>query len=208
MKNLEPYAEIKIISEEQKIYKWINIVSNTAYIARESTTHHKINGNEFLKILDHHRQSVIDYYNAGLSKNDMSGLCYIKITVENKLYEFNFDYKNKEMLNFANVLYRDFKHLIEFYCLNYDDVEWNIIKDIKSLAINTKFVIDDYFKKYGIIGKSDKDWLYNHFKNHIKDYAKIRKKPFKSLYLCNAIRILEKNKKTIEENVSWNSFKF
>ena len=138
MKNLEPYIEIKIISEEQKIYKWLKITSNTAYISDAPGAHYKINGNEFFKILEHHKQSVIDYYNAGLSTSDILDLCYIKITVEDKLYEFNFNYSNSDLLNFANVLYRDLKTLIDFYYINYDDIEWNIVKEIKNLPLKTK----------------------------------------------------------------------
>lgn len=189
MKNLEPYIEIKIISEEQKIYKWVKIASNTAYMSDNPGAHYKINGNEFLKILEHHKQSVIDYYNAGLSTSDILDLCYIKITVEDKLYEFNFNYSNNDLLNFANVLYSDFKYLIDFHYLNYDDVEWNIVKEIKTLPLNTKFVLNDYFKKYGIIGKEDKDLIYKNIADLIKDYVLINRKPFKSLYLCETIRI-------------------
>ena len=189
MKNLEPYVEIKIINEEQKIYKWVKITSNTAYISDNPGAHYKINGNEFLKILEHHKQSFIDYYNAGLSTNDILDLCYIKIIVEDRMYEFNFNYDNNDLLNFANVLYSDFKNLIEFYYLNYDDVEWNIVKDIKNLPLNTKFVFNDYFKKYGIIEKNDKNFIYKNIEPLIKDYVQINRKPFKSLYLCQTVRI-------------------
>ena len=186
---IDPYVEIKIISEEQKIYKWVKIASNTAYMSDNPGAHYKINGNEFLKILEHHKQSVIDYYNAGLSTSDILDLCYIKITVEDKLYEFNFNYSNNDLLNFANVLYSDFKYLIDFFYLNYDDVEWNIVKEIKTLPLNTKFVLNDYFKKYGIIGKDDKDIIYKNIVDLIKDYVQINRKPFKSLYLCETVRI-------------------
>ncbi|MGN0748126.1 MAG: hypothetical protein ACI4L1_00370 [Christensenellales bacterium] len=191
MKILEPYIEIKIISEEQKVYKWLKIISNSAYHNNEglNTSHFKINGNEFLKILEHHKQSVIDFYNAKLSTNDMFDLCYIKIVVDNKLYEFNFNYENSNLLNFANILYSDFKYLIDFHYLNYEDIEWNIIKDIKDLPLKTKFVLDDYFKKYGIISKDDKIWLYKKIEKQINDFVEIKKKTFKPMYLCESIKI-------------------
>lgn len=189
MKNLEPYVEIQIISEEPKIYKWLKIASNTARTSESPGAYYKINGNEFLKILEHHKQSVIDCYNACLSTNDMLDLCYIKIIIEDKLYEFSFNYENNDLLNFANVLYRDLKNLIEFYYLDYDDVEWNIVKEIKALPLKTKFVFNDYFKKYGIIGKDDKDLLFKRIYNQIIDLVKFNKKPFKSLYLCETVRI-------------------
>lgn len=189
MKNLEPYIEIKIISEEQKIYKWVKITSNTAYINDAPGAHYKINGNEFLKILEHHKQSVIDYYNAGLSTSDILDLCYIKITVEDKIYEFNFNYSNSDLLNFANVLYRDLKTLIDFYYINYDDIEWNIVKEIKNLPLKTKFILDDYFKNYGIIEKDDKNLLFKRIYNQIIELVKFNKKSFKSLYLCETVRI-------------------
>lgn len=95
MKNIEPYVAIKIINREPKIYESLEIISNNAY---SECKHFKINGNDFLKILDHHRQSVIDCYNAGFSKKGKRGPCYIRITVENKLYGFDFDYENKELI--------------------------------------------------------------------------------------------------------------
>lgn len=115
MKNLEHYVEIKIINEEQKVYKWLKIVSNTASNSEIPNAQFKINGNEFLKTLEHHKQSIIDFYNSNLLTNDMFDLCYIKVVVDNKLYEFNFNYDNTELLNFANILYHDFKYLIDFH---------------------------------------------------------------------------------------------
>lgn len=189
MKNLEPYVEIQIISEEQKIYKWLKIASNTARTSESPGAYYKINGNEFLKILEHHKQSVIDCYNAYLSTNDMLDTCYIKIIIENKLYEFSFNYENSDLLNFANILYRDLKTLIDFYYINYDDIEWNIVKEIKNLPLKTKFILDDYFKNYGIIEKDDKNLLFKRIYNQIIDLVKFNKKPFKSLYLCETVRI-------------------
>lgn len=165
MQNLEPYIEIKIINEEQKVYKWLKILSNTACNSEIPNVQFKINGNEFLKMLKHHKQSIVDFYNSNLSTNDILDLCYIKVVVDNKLYEFNFNYENGELLNFANILYQDFKYLIDFHYLNYKDIEWNIVREIKSLPLKTKFVLDDYFKKYGIISKDDKIWLYKKLKN-------------------------------------------
>lgn len=114
MQILEPYVEIKIINEEQKVYKWLKIISNTACNSEIPNAQFKINGNEFLKMLKHHKQSIIDFYNSNLSTNDILDLCYIKVVVDNKLYEFNFNYENSELLNFANILYQDFKYLIDF----------------------------------------------------------------------------------------------
>lgn len=191
MQNLEPYIEIKITNEEQKVYKWLKILSNTAYHNNKglNTSHFKINGNEFLKMLKHHKQSIIDFYNSNLSTNDILDLCYIKIVVDNKLYEFNFNYENGELLNFANILYSDFKYLIDFHYLNYENIEWNIVREIKSLPLKTKFVLDDYFKKYGIISKDDKNWLCKNIKKQTNNFVEIKKKPFKPTYLFESIKI-------------------
>lgn len=189
MKILEPYIEIMIINEEEKVYKWLKIISNSACNSEIPNAQFKINGNGFLKILEHHKQSIIDFYNSNLSTNDILDLCYIKVVVDNKLYEFNFNYENGELLNFANILYSDFKYLIDFHYLNYEDIEWNIVRGIKSLPLKTKFVLDDYFKKYGIISKDDKYWLCNNIKKQINDFVEIKKKPFKPIYLCESIKI-------------------
>ena len=63
------------------------------------------------------------------------------------------------------------------------------MKEIKALPLKTKFVFNDYFKKYGIIGKNDKDLLFKRIYNQIIDLVKFNKKPFKSLYLCETVRI-------------------
>ena len=195
MKNIEPYVAIKIINREPKIYESLEIISNNAY---SECKHFKINGNEFLKILDRHRQSVIDCCNAGFSKKGKRGPCYIRITVENKLYGFDFDYENKELLDFANVLYQDFKNVIDHYRLDYNYVAWEIIKEIKALPLKTKFVIDDYYKKYGIIESHDKNSLYREIKDYIKDFVEVRKNHLNPPYLCSAMRI--DKKPTVEKS--------
>lgn len=191
MKNLKPCVEIKIISEEQKVYRWLKIVSNTASNSEIPNAQFKINGNAFLKILEHHKQSIIDFYNAELSTDDIFNLCQIKIVMDNRLYEFKFNYENVDLLNFANILYQDFKYLIDFCFVNYEDIEWNIVREIKTLPLKTKFVLDDYFKKYGIISKDDKNWLYKNIKKQINDFVEIKKKPSKPIYLCDMVKILK-----------------
>lgn len=191
MQKLEPCVEIKIISEEQNVYKWLKIVSNTAINNEIPNAQFKINGNTFLKILEHHKQSIIDFYNAELSTDDIFNLCQIKIVMDNRLYEFKFNYENVDLLNFANILYQDFKYLIDFCSVNYEDIEWNIVREIKTLPLKTKFVLDDYFKKYGIISKDDKNWLYKNIKKQINEFVEIKKKPSKPIYLCDMVKILK-----------------
>ena len=195
MKDIEPYVAIKIINRKTKIYESLEIISNSAY---SECRHYKIDGNEFLKMLDHHKQSIVDYDKAGYSKKGKRGPCYIRMTIGNKLYGYDFAYENKELLDFANVLYRDFKNIIDLYWLDYNYVAWEIIKEIKALPLKTKFVIDDYYKKYGIIESHDKNWLYRNIKDHIKDFAEVRKRYFKPPYLCSAIRIDKES--TIEKS--------
>ena len=123
MQKLEPYVKIVIISEEQNVCKWLKIISNTAISNEIPNAQFKINGNAFLKILEHHKQSIIDFYNAELSTDDIFNLCQIKIVMDNRLYEFKFNYENVDLLNFANILYQDFKYLIDVCSVNYEDIE-------------------------------------------------------------------------------------
>lgn len=154
MKILEPYIEIMIISEEEKVYKRLKIISNSACNSEIPNAQFKINGNQFLKVLEHYKKYVADY--ATKATNDMFDLCNIKFEYNEEFYNFSFDYNNSELLELATKMYKDFKDVIIFSSIDYEDIEWNIVREIKSLPLKTKFVLDDYFKKYGIISKDDR----------------------------------------------------
>ena len=191
-KVLEPSIEILIRNFETKEYRWLKITSNTAYYNNEgqNTSHLKVNGNEFIKILQHHLQSITAFSKLNYNKSD---LCLVKYTFNNEQFEFNFDYNEKDLLNMANILYKDFKYLIDFHYLNYDDVEYSICKDMKNLPAKTKFVLNDYFKNYGIIAESDKEFLTKHIfdDRQVGKLVKIKKKLCKPLYFCEGTKTFE-----------------
>lgn len=182
------FVEISILSEEKHIYNFLKIRGNTACELFDNRKYYiKINGNKFLKVLEHYKKYVADY--ATKATNDMLDLCNIKFEYNEEIYNFSFDYNNSELLELATKMYKDFKDVIAFNSIEYEDIEWNIIKGIKDLPLKTQFVLDDYFKKYGIISKDDKNWLYKRIEKQINDFVEIKKKPFKPKYLCESIKI-------------------
>lgn len=188
MKNCA-FIEISIINEEKNIRQWLKINQNTACELIDYRKYYiKINGNQFLKMLKHYQKACEEY--AKMATNDIFDLCYIKFAYNGEYYDFSYDCENQQLMQVASTMYNDFKSLICIDSLDYDDVIYNITKDIKNLEINSKFDLQTFWNKYGIIGDSDKQWLCKQIFDFGKanQYAKLTNKPFTPKYLRSGIR--------------------
>ena len=81
------FVEISILSEEKHIYNFLKIRGNTACELFDNRKYYiKINGNKFLKVLEHYKKYVADY--ATKATNDMLDLCNIKFEYNEEIYNF------------------------------------------------------------------------------------------------------------------------
>ncbi len=125
MKNLQPYVEISILTDfedEKKEFKWIKVKGNDAYIKTQEQTsmaHYKIDKKEFIKILEHYKDSMPKFVVYNII--EMTNLCYIKFVYNDDKYEFCFNYSNNTLLQLAKNLYRDLNDLIEFHSKDFKD---------------------------------------------------------------------------------------
>ncbi len=157
-KSCQPYVEIMIRNDQTKEYRWVKVCGNTAYHNNEGkgTSHFKIDGNEFLKIVEKYKSEIWE-----LKRNqcDKSDLCMIKLASKKYNFIFNFGYENAEFLDLANAIYADLMNLISNFVLDYEKETKSICEEINALLKNQIFDIECYFLKHGIISSADQEFL-------------------------------------------------
>lgn len=184
IKKLEPYAQVSIFDPVSKKHKELKVVSNTAYYEQG---YYKINGNEFLKILNHYKEYAT--YASKENPDVFLGGDYVKIAIDNEEYQCYFDPQNDELHQFAENLFNSLKYLIDYYSFYFEDLERNIVFSIKDSPVGAKFKLDDYFKASGIISHEDKILLSKNIEKRIEGLVEIDKKPFRPRYLHEMKRI-------------------
>ncbi len=157
-KSCQPYVEIMIKNFQTKEYRWAKVCGNTAYHNNEgeSTSHFKIDGNQFLKIVEKYQAELCKLKKKPCAK---SGLCMIKFANKKHNFLFHFEYENAQFLDIANAIYADLMDLISNFALDYEKEAKSICEEINSLLQNQIFDIECYFCKHGIISPDDQEFL-------------------------------------------------